>query len=284
MKKVNSIRRDHRAKFYKPFLLLIVADLVSKNQKKISEIRIEMILDEFERVISKLDRNRSNQGYMPLWHLCTDDYWTLYKNNKKVPYQGMSYGNPKTNKRLLEVADEIRLHSDWNDTREVTILKFDCMNLLWRDYLEKEVLLTKEIIDFFVNETIPGRQFFYGDRIIRDSKIIREIKDIYQNQCQICHSTLQVPSPYNNYAEGAHIKPLGKPHDGPDELSNILCLCPNHHVQFDYGFISIDDNLKLISSDLSLHSKPLFINSFKHAINRKMIIYHRENIFSKDIL
>ncbi|WP_406603762.1 HNH endonuclease [Neolewinella aquimaris] len=27
--------------------------------------------------------------------------------------------------------------------------------------------------------------------------------------------------------------PLGAPHNGPEDLSNLLCLCPNYHVKFD---------------------------------------------------
>ncbi len=37
-----------------------------------------------------------------------------------------------------------------------------------------------------------------------------------------------------------HIQPLGVPHNGPDELPNLLCLCPNHHVMFDFGGFVID--------------------------------------------
>ena len=286
MKNIDSIKRDHRTPYYKPFILMVVADLVSKDQDLVSSISIERILNEFKRVMEQLDKKKSNKGHMPLWHCCTDDYWSLYKNNKEVPHQGMSKANPKSNTKLLEVADDIILNPDWNDIREVSKLKFDCLDQLHRDYLEKEDLLTKKIIDFYVNDTIPLRQFFYTDRFIRNSKLIRQIKDIYQNQCQICNSKLHViPSPYNYYySEGAHIKPLGSPHDGPDELSNILCLCPNHHVQFDYGFFSIDENMKLISSDLSLNSKPLIINSNKHKIDREMIKYHRESILVKDVI
>lgn len=37
------------------------------------------------------------------------------------------------------------------------------------------------------------------------------------------------------YAEAAHIRALGSPHNGPDVIENVLCLCPNHHVLFDNG-------------------------------------------------
>jgi len=46
--------------------------------------------------------------------------------------------------------------------------------------------------------------------------------------------------PAGPYAEAAHIRALGLPHNGPDVLENLLCLCPNDHVRFDAGAIYID--------------------------------------------
>ncbi|MDQ1305783.1 MAG: putative restriction endonuclease [Actinomycetota bacterium] len=36
------------------------------------------------------------------------------------------------------------------------------------------------------------------------------------------------------------IKALGVPHNGPDVLENLLCLCPNDHARFDRAAIYID--------------------------------------------
>jgi predicted restriction endonuclease len=59
----------------------------------------------------------------------------------------------------------------------------------------------------------------------------RAIKRLYDNTCQICRTRLVTAS--GPYSEGAHIRPLGIPHNGPDTLENILCLCPNCHALFD---------------------------------------------------
>jgi hypothetical protein len=55
------------------------------------------------------------------------------------------------------------------------------------------------------------------------------------------------------YAEAAHIRPLGAPHDGPDSYENLICLCPNHHTLFDIGGFTIADDLSLIGIDGKLH-------------------------------
>ncbi len=106
-------------------------------------------------------------------------------------------------------------------------------------------------------------------RIIRDTKISQDIKKLYGFECQVCGISIKTKS--GLYAEGAHIKPLGKPHNGDDNTDNILCLCPNHHVMFDKGSFSIDDNFNLIGATTG----QLMINP-KHKINLDNLKYHRE--------
>ena len=53
-----------------------------------------------------------------------------------------------------------------------------------------------------------------------------------------CGAKLQVAEDLF-YSEAAHIKGLGKPHNGPDKASNMLVLCPNHHLQFDRGVLRL---------------------------------------------
>jgi putative restriction endonuclease len=106
-------------------------------------------------------------------------------------------------------------------------------------------------------------------RIIRDTKIAHNIKTLYNYECQVCGET--IPTQSGRYAEGAHIKPLGRPHDGDDNTNNLICLCPNHHVMFDKGVFSITDDLKLIggqNGDLIIHPE--------HQLNLNNLQYHRK--------
>lgn len=78
-------------------------------------------------------------------------------------------------------------------------------------------------------------------RIVRDTRQARRIKELYDYRCQKCGTHLEgLAGPY---AEAAHIRPLGAPHNGPDTSDNILCLCPNHHVLFDHGGVVVGENL-----------------------------------------
>lgn len=84
------------------------------------------------------------------------------------------------------------------------------------------------------------RRLALSNRLIRETKLVKEIKSMYKNICQVCKKTLKTP--LGEYSEGAHIIPIGAPSHGPDTISNILCLCPNHHVLFDtFSFTILQD-------------------------------------------
>lgn len=84
-------------------------------------------------------------------------------------------------------------------------------------------------------------------RILRDTFLSRTIKALYKNACQICGDSIDIKG--NPYAEAHHIKPLGKPHNGPDVAANIIILCPNHHVMLDYGAIVLKMENLIIHPD-----------------------------------
>lgn len=114
-------------------------------------------------------------------------------------------------------------------------------------------------------------------RLVRNTAIANTIKKIYDYKCQICGTRIETPGGY--YSEGAHIKPLGTNHNGADAKSNLLCLCPNHHVMLDYGAIYIDEDLYVFERDGNRKVGQLYVHS-SHMIDRQNLVYQRE-IFEK---
>lgn len=108
-------------------------------------------------------------------------------------------------------------------------------------------------------------------RIVRDTRLSREIKELYDFTCQICWIKISVRN--IKYAEAAHIKPLWKPHNWKDKSDNLLCLCPNHHVMFDKGMFAISDNLMLIGIEGTLNMDKW------HILDTENLRYHNEHIF-----
>ncbi|WP_425287313.1 YDG/SRA domain-containing protein [Leifsonia stereocauli] len=84
-------------------------------------------------------------------------------------------------------------------------------------------------------------------RRIRDSALSRELKRLYDDSCQMCGTQI-VGFEGRPYSEGAHVRPLGRPHLGADAATNLLCLCPNHHTQLDVGGIVIRNDMVVIDS------------------------------------
>jgi putative restriction endonuclease len=107
-------------------------------------------------------------------------------------------------------------------------------------------------------------------RIVRDTKIALDIKNLYKHKCQVCGTAIKTPGGF--YSEGAHIRPLGKPHNGDDSLANLLCMCPNHHVMFDKGSFAISDDYSLLGEETG----DLFVDK-KHLIDINNLSYHRKS-------
>jgi hypothetical protein len=100
-------------------------------------------------------------------------------------------------------------------------------------------------------------------RILRDTKLARQIKLLYKHECQLCGEYIELSSG-ERYSEAHHIRPLGAPHNGPDVNENIIILCPNHHVMFDYGVMPLDP------SSIRLHPN--------HKLGAEYVAYHNQAV------
>jgi putative restriction endonuclease len=121
--------------------------------------------------------------------------------------------------------------------------------------------------------SIPLRTQVTVSRRVRSSPIGNYVKRLYDYTCQI--SGVKLDTPNGPYAEACHIQPVGRPHNGPDDVSNVLCLSPNMHVLFDLGAISINDDLTLIGREGRLNI------SDGHDLSQEALRYHREHIFKE---
>lgn len=131
--------------------------------------------------------------------------------------------------------------------------KFD-----WSEYIYEEFNLKP------IDLEAPARKDLKVSRIIRDSKLARQVKSLNDFECQICGLTINMPTS-KKYAEAHHIIPMGKPHNGPDVIENIICVCPNHHAMLDYGTIKLD------LGSLSMKNG--------YGIDNESIKYHNEVVY-----
>ena len=150
---------------------------------------------------------------------------------------------------------------------------------IWRFRLEE--FLTSDLVPF--QEASSGESSAKGDapsgsetplkrqfmvtRTVRSTKVGEWVKQLHDFTCQICGSRLVTMA--GPYAEACHIKPLGRPHTGPDTPENILCLCPNCHVLFDELALSINDDLSVEGRNSFLRVDP------RHAVSIEILRDHR---------
>ena len=108
----------------------------------------------------------------------------------------------------------------------------------------------------------------YTTRTVRDTLAAEAVKKAHHYVCQTCSALIERPG--GAYAESAHIRPLGRPHNGPDSAENILCLCPNCHVLFDGWAFTIEDDGTLRGA---LDGSLTEVES--HEVDREHLRYHR---------
>jgi putative restriction endonuclease len=118
----------------------------------------------------------------------------------------------------------------------------------------------------------PGRKNVTTSAIKRDSSVSDWVKKVHNDKCQFCSTTLVTR--VGTYSTGAHIQGLGRPHNGKDETSNLLCLCPNCHVLFDKGVLYIAHDNKTVINIVSGENRPLNLEK-AHVLDELAISHHR---------
>ena len=155
------------------------------------------------------------------------------------------------------------------------VIRFE-LNRLENQEIGTESDLTSQIGTAPIGNSSPARASIKsGTRIKRDPEIPKWIKNLYQDECQICGITVKTPT--GSYSQGAHIRGLGEPHNGTDTVSNMLCLCPNCHVMFDFGTYYIKDDGISVVNILTAETRNLKILE-PHQLDMTAIGHHRLHV------
>ena len=102
------------------------------------------------------------------------------------------------------------------------------------------------------------------------------------NRCCLCdveNHTLLIASHIKPWAESEPKEKL--------DVDNVFLMCPNHDRIFDKGYITFDDDGKIIISDKLTENDRVFlnVNSRMHIelteSNKKYLKFHRENVFNR---
>jgi len=121
--------------------------------------------------------------------------------------------------------------------------------------------------------------------LVRDPQVVRNVKEAESGVCQVCGIPMNLLDG-SRYSEAHHIRPLSD--DGDDAECNVLCLCPNHHVEMENGLFYIDPISKRIvhhDEDNPIHDRTLLQNQnpdaeIYHELDYDSLVYHREKMCS----
>ena len=146
----------------------------------------------------------------------------------------------------------------WLYVHRVVLELYDTSYLSWPDGSET------------LQEGFTERCLITISRLRRNTAIVQELKQLYAYQCQRCGVHTET-SP-SRFIEGAHIHPLGEPHNGRDVKGNLLILCPNHHKEFDLGLWTVaEDGVTVAPTGKSL--------KLLHTLDAESLQYHRSELY-----
>ena len=115
----------------------------------------------------------------------------------------------------------------------------------------------------------PGRRTRVSTGPTRSAAVVGWVKTLHNYACQMCGVRITLRG--TPHAHGAHVRPLDSKHLGPDVPENVLCLCPNCHIQYDHGEIRIDQDFRVTGG---LIGSAALRRVDAHPIDRVQIAYH----------
>ncbi|MER5952366.1 HNH endonuclease [Streptomyces sp. NPDC001893] len=240
-------QNNGRPSRHKPLAMLWAVSGIANGQPRLAPWR--QFRDEVGGLLAEfgLPESSTTPEY-PFWHLRTSGLWELNglppEHSAKPHVATFDRFNPQAG--LTEQAANL-LSDPFVGTQAIAILRetylaeVDQHGLMERLGLagyESASGIPDDIEDLEGESGPAARRTATLSRIVRDTELAARVKQLHDDRCQVCG--LQLPTRFGTYSEAAHIRGLGRPHQGPDKLSNLLVLCPNHHVQFDALAIYID--------------------------------------------
>ena len=133
--------------------------------------------------------------------------------------------------------------------------------------------ITKKDFEYELTEIkrgIPKTKIVIVEQIQRDAVKVKKLKTYYQHKCQVCLDRIQIGN-QKYYSEVHHLRPLGK-ENGKDDLPNMMVVCPNHHIAFQYCAIRISlDGKNIVDRNNKIMGK-LYLKK-SHTLSSENINY-----------
>ena len=251
------VHRDIRARYFKPTCVVAVCNLIDRGVGSFTSVPAELVVDEFERLVSNLFPNKSSQGWMPMWHLMRDGAWVCKKDEVPTRREVFPLTKPRSKKETLNVVDtidcSIQFGALWQSKKSRNQLRTMMCALLLADQDEDANLMGEYLHALNVEHNFePGpshgpylnsvdpiatenyAKFRVHSRIERDAKIPVAVKKLQGYSCLACGFNFEkvYGELGSNYIEAHHVVPVAKSQRSVKQVNLIddfLVLCANCH-------------------------------------------------------
>lgn len=251
------VHRDTRARYYKPTCVIAVCNLIDRGVGSFTSVPAELVVEEFERLVTNLFPSKASQGWMPMWHLMRDGAWVCKKDGLPTPREVFPLTKPRSKKETLNVVNtidcSIQFGALWKSKEKRNQLRTMMCALLLADQDDDANLMGEYLralnVEYNFEATPPlGPNLNTVDpiatenyaklrvhsRIERDAKIPIAVKKLQGYSCLACGFNFE--KVYGElgatYIEAHHVVPVALSQGSQKKVNLIddfVVLCANCH-------------------------------------------------------
>lgn len=286
---------------HKPILLLALIksfdfDIYNSNRITITP----EIISYFKSFWSALVKTGHKESFvLPFYHMMGErsNFWKL------IPKPGYQFA--------LTSSNSIKSFKALTEALDYALIDSELFEIL-QDRMNRNILIETILSKYFHDNKLSQVEEIKGDyykevqtQLFNDPspEYIENVKNFYSNQSRIDEEIeienfsrseafkIEIPKLYNftcaitsmridssinaSLIDACHIVPFAKSFD--DSIKNGIALCPNMHRAFDRGLISIDDNYKVIVSDIFMENYSHY--SIKQYNKRELLLPNNEKFW-----
>lgn len=248
-----SPRGNNRYAPHKPFLLLVVIELIKRNEIDGNRIPFsDSLITLFKKYIS-LTPGWNPTIYNPFFRLQNNGFWHLYPI-------ALRDSPPSSNDQLQRAGAYAQLDDDLYTILRVSeyqeIFRQIIINRYFPELREKIGDLTiEQEAEEYSEQLIQDTQHPFSmhrdvesiqvETSIRSAGFRRAIMQVYVYTCAVCELNIRASSG-ESVTDAAHIIPFSVSYN--DDIRNGISLCKSHHWAFDTGLISVNEAYEVIVS------------------------------------
>ena len=273
--------QDHKQTPHKPFLLLIIVEMLDCGELSENHIPFEAIEKKkpfFADLIAVFNSGNASNWQpniqTPFFHLKTNGFWHL----EPPALQLRHTGNTPTDAYLRNIDATAKLDEhlfllfimpEYQAILRQTLISTYFSNI--RHEIEQVIEEHRTHSQEHIAEDIKG----YSEQLIhavehpfsiekdvvsvetempvRSAGFRRAIMQIYEHTCAVCELNIRASSG-ESVTDAAHIIPFSVSYN--DDIRNGMSLCKSHHWAFDAGLISVSEEHRVVVSPAMTEQGP----------------------------